>query len=113
MWNLIAFYLVLELLIEAIYGALTFYHVGEGNVCSGSCLLGDALGIIVATQAPLRRRVHMRLIRIFEAEGAKASAAGIASLVGNCSPGKALTESASRFRGISLGQLSFESFLTS
>jgi len=52
----------------------------------------------------------MHLIRIFEAHGATAGAAGIASLVGNCSPRKALIESALRFRAISLGDLPFESF---
>ena len=79
-------------------GAASYVAIGAANAALS----------LVAASSTVRARAHGALVRLVDARGAAAAAAGIAALLGDADPDAVLREAKQRLRGVRFSKLSAE-----
>lgn len=68
------------------------------------------MAIFLSLRTPVRQKLQRQLGNLVDAQGARAAAAGIAGLIGNCSAEAAIIDAKLRFRSIRIDQLVYADF---
>merc|ERR1712079_845627 len=76
-------------------------------------VFADLMTLYVIRQTSWLQALQSWLSKVFDRRGATAAAAGIASLVGDCSPAEALAFAKQRFRSLPLNLLELDDIATS
>eukprot|EP00929_Paragymnodinium_shiwhaense_P005318 TRINITY_DN10709_c0_g1_i1.p1 TRINITY_DN10709_c0_g1~~TRINITY_DN10709_c0_g1_i1.p1 ORF type:complete len:684 (-),score=86.40 TRINITY_DN10709_c0_g1_i1:524-2485(-) len=108
----IAGYLLVMIVVDILY--MPFLHEFVGDVRELVLHIPpEVLAYVAISQAKVRMFVQNHIRALFEARGAAAAAAGLASLVGDVEISDAIAQAKRRFRGIRLEELNMEDFISS
>jgi hypothetical protein len=96
LWRSLQAFFVMSVALNLI---LHLHHLSECSCCL-LYVLPDTVGLAVSLWPGFRGRVHNKLAQIYDRHSAKAAAASIAGLMGDCTINEVMGQAAARFRMI-------------
>jgi hypothetical protein len=113
MWRSLQFLFGSELLVDLTIHALCLSGgTSPALLCAWAFYPGDLIGLLLSVWPGFRGWVHQHLGAIFDRRHAKAAAASIAGLLGDCSVAEVVAQARTRFRCVRLSQIPKERLAT-